>query len=298
MSAAPFDCPLCGRGPRARVWRRHAGHTIRRCGACGLLVTWPRPTPEALRAFYDSADYYETHAMGAAAASAWDERARGLLLHVPQAVASVLDFGAGEGHAVAALRRLGLRAEGVEPAPRPRAVARERHGLTLAADIDELPADAFDLALLIHSLEHVCDPVGALRAVASRVRPEGFVLIEVPHARAAALWTERGRERVLHLPAHLVHFVPETLAAVVARAGLRVLDVILTNPDSLERLFARRARRRGPAPRTPPPDAVAGAPDLQRASRAARAFWARSVLPFIRRRFPGYKFQVLARRPA
>jgi SAM-dependent methyltransferase len=292
-----LTCPLCGPAP-ARVWRRHGGFTIVRCGGCGLLVTWPRPSDDVLRAFYARADYYSAHGMPGA--EAWGARARGLLAHVPERVTSVLDFGAGEGHAVAAWRAQGLRAEGVEPSPPAREAARRRHGIDLAADLAELPANGFDLATAIHSLEHVPDPPATLRELASRVRPGGFVLIEVPHARTVELWTRRGRETVLHLPAHLFHFEPETLARVVARAGLSTVEVVLTNPDALERAFAWRARRRAAdagnrARVTAAVDARADAPTPR---RGWRGLWSARLLPALRRRFPGYKFQLLARRPA
>lgn len=294
-SPSRFDCPLCGPSP-ARLWRRHAGFAIVRCRGCGLLVTWPPPSDDELRAFYARADYYAAHGM--ADARAWGERARGLLVHVPAAADSVLDFGAGEGHAVAAFRALGLRAEGVEPSPSARAAARRAHGIALHADLADLPRDAFDLATAIHSLEHVPHPVATLRALAARVRPGGHLLLEVPHAGTVELWTRRGREVVLHLPAHLVHFEPETLARAVERAGLEVAAVILSNPAALERLFAWRARRRAP-PASPPlavaPESRDGAFPLRRGGW--RALWASRLLPALRRRFPGYKFQLLARRP-
>lgn len=297
--SARVECPLCGPSP-ARPWRRHAGCRIVRCRGCGLLVTWPPPSAADLASFYESGEYYDAHAMGDVSDEAWDARAGGILSRVPAPVASVLDYGAGEGHALAALRRLGLRAEGVEPSIAGRAAARARHALDLWPDLAAAARASFDLATLIHSLEHVGDPVAALGDVAARVRPGGFVFVEVPHARTVELLTRRGRERVLHLPAHLYHFTPETLARVVARAGLETVAVHLSNPEWLERLFAWRARRQGASAGGDgrgATDAAASAASDRRAG-GARALWAARVLPALRRRFPGYKFQLVARRPA
>ncbi len=292
----PFDCPLCGRAP-SRVARRHAGFAIVRCGVCGLQATWPRPDAALLQAFYARDDYYAAHEMGERAAAGWLERARGLLERVPEAVARLLDFGAGEGHGVAAWRALGLHAEGVEPTASARARALAAHGVRLHATLDELRPASFDLVTAIHSLEHVADPLATLRALGAQVRPGGYLLLEVPHARTVELWTRGGRERVLHLPAHLYHFEPATLARLVARAGLEVSNVWLVNPAFLERVFAWRARRR---PQAAAALRAAAADAIQPAAQARgglRRVWAAHLLPALRRRLPGYKFQLLARRP-
>lgn len=294
----PLECPLCGPSPARRVWRQ-AGFTIVRCRRCRLLVTWPRPSAHELSAFYDRAAYYDEQGMGAQAAEAWVERAREILERVPVPVARALDMGAGEGHAVAALRTLGVQADGVEPSPAARARARALHGLELVPALEAYVGSACDLVTLIHSLEHVPDPVATLRAVTTCLRPGGVVFIEVPHAGSAELLTRHGRELILQLPAHLYHFTPTTLRRVVERAGLEVNAVYESNPALLERLFARRARRgaaRARPSRTPNP-----APTPVTRTTPARAgwrrVWAAHVLPWLRAHFPGYKFQIVARRP-
>lgn len=300
--ARRLDCPLCGVAP-ARRWRRHAGYAIDACGSCGLRITWPRPVPEELERFYARPDYYSRHAMASDDRGAWDERVAALVSRVPGHVERVLDFGAGEGHAVAALRRLGYVAEGIEPSVTGRAGARARHGIGLSSALAELATD-FDLAIALHSLEHVDEPVATLRALSAHVRAGGHVFIEVPHAGSADLWLARERERILSLPAHLYHFTPQTLARVVECAGLALVEVALSNPLLLERAFAWRAARRASvrshgvateterAPGHAP--AAVGAPA---GPGGLRALWSHRLLPALRRRWPGYKFQLLARRP-
>lgn len=300
-----IDCLLCGPSP-ARRFARDRGFEVVRCRGCGLLATWPRPGPDALEAVYARPEYYEEEAMGAEQAGAWRDRARGLLERVPVTVRRALDFGAGEGHGVAALRALGIAADGVETSPAGRAAARRLHGLELLERLPAGPAD-YDVVLLIQALEHVPDPVATLRELAGLTRPGGIVFIEVPHAGSLEMWRPRLRRHLLSLPAHLYHFTPETLARVVARAGLEQLEVHLINPDLLEWLFALRARRRGSAPdqaaprsaaRRPADRAEAGSTPAPAALPWTRALWGRRVLPWIRRRFPGWRFQVVARRPA
>jgi SAM-dependent methyltransferase len=207
----------------------------------------------------------------------------------------VLDFGAGEGHLVNALRELGLVAEGIETSPFGRAAARRMYDLELHA---EVPADLcgrFQLVTMIHSLEHVADPVRTLTGLRAVVEPGGMVFIEVPHAGSVDMWWPRRRREILDLPVHLYHFVPATLVQVVERAGLRVADLRLSNPDLLEWALAKRASWRdvetvgdGIAPVT-----EVGWPVSNTAPGSVRSLWASRLLPWIRSHCPGGKLQLL-----
>jgi SAM-dependent methyltransferase len=183
--------------------------------------------------------------MGAGAAEATLARAKSLIGRIPGPVQRILDFGAGEGHLVAAFKSLGLQAEGVEPSPAGREAARRLHGLALVPEIGA--ENGYDLVTALHSLEHVPDPLAALRHLRGALRPGGFLLAEVPHAGTVEMWRPARRRLILDLPAHLYHFTPETLSAVLRGAGFEVLAVRLTNPDALEWALALRERLRARA---------------------------------------------------
>lgn len=289
------ECPICG--PRSgRLWTRDGGWSVARCGGCGLLMTTPRPSAAVLDAIYASASYYESHGMGPGDEGAWIERARGILASLASRPRRVLDMGAGQGELVRAFRSLGLEADGVEPSGPGRDAARRLRGVALAPALPPRPG-RYDLVTFVHSLEHLPDPVAALREVVSHLAPGGRIFVEVPHARSVEMWRPTWRRRILGLPAHLYHFVPESLARVVERAGLRVVEVRLSNPDALEWALGLRARWKGRAASGAtagePPSAAPALPPARPAS-----LWARSILPWIRRRFPGYQFQMVAAGPA
>jgi SAM-dependent methyltransferase len=230
--------------------------------------------------------------MGAASEAAWVGRAAEIVGSLPRLPSSVLDFGAGEGHLVRALRARGLAAQGVEPFPAGRRAARERYGLDL---LEELPeSDRFDLVTLVHSLEHVPDPVAALTRLAQVLEPEGLVFVEVPNAASVDMLRPSRRREILDLPVHLFHFTPETLVRVIERAGLEVLDLRLSNPDALEWLLALRTPRPDP-PSAEAPGLSSGPAAPGRPPSLARASW-RRLLPWLRRRLPGGKMQAVAAR--
>jgi len=79
-------------------------------------------------------------------------------------------------------------------------------------DIAALPG-GFDLITLMHSLEHLPDPVAGLRDIAGKFAAGGALLIEVPDAEATPF--------DLLVADHVSHFTQADLARVLARAGYR-----------------------------------------------------------------------------
>jgi SAM-dependent methyltransferase len=294
-------CPLCGPAS-ARPWIRQAPFAVVRCCGCGLGITWPPPTDHELERYYEPG-YYERDHMGAENADAWRERARGILERVAGPVARALDFGAGQGHLVAGLQAHGVQADGVEPLASGRAAAREIHGLALLEDWPDPGAAPYDMVTLVHTLEHVRDPLSVLRAAALRTKPGGLLFIDVPHIGSVEMWRPRWRRRILSLPGHLFHFTPRTLQALVQRAGWDVRDVHLINSEFLEWSFAARARFGGPATgsvsrivcREPVTATASATPHHRRGGM--RRMWTDALLPWIRDRFPGYRFELVAIRP-
>jgi SAM-dependent methyltransferase len=290
-------CPLCGISP-SRPWSEEGDWRIVRCSGCGLLITWPRPDDATLARFYGEESYYESRTMGRGATAAWNQRARAILEAVRFSPRSVLDFGAGEGHLVRALREMGIAAEGIDTSPSGRAAARRMYDLELHAEGSADLCGRFQLVTLIHSLEHVAEPVGTLTELRAAVEPGGMVFIEVPHAGSVDMWWPRRRREILDLPVHLYHFVPATLVRVVERAGLRVVELRLSNPDILEWALKKRARWRD-VERAGEGIALGtegGWSPNNTATGSVRSLWASRVLPWVRRHFPGGKLQLLATR--
>jgi SAM-dependent methyltransferase len=289
------DCPGCGR-VEARRWWRVGPWRVVKCCRCGLGITWPRPDPVQLERFYADG-YYDERGMGESAAQPWLARAAALIGLLPSRPASVLDVGAGQGHFVAGLRELGIPAEGIEPLLDGRRAAYRIHGLALRED---WPSSRYDAVALIHSLEHVPDPLSTLRECERRLAREGHLLIEVPHAGSVELLRPRRRRFILSLPGHLHHFTPSNLELLLGKVGLVPSSVHLRNPDALEWLLALRARRKPPAGETISAGGVARAGPAGSHGAAGRGLaarlWRESLLPRLRRRFPGWSFAMVARR--
>lgn len=98
----------------------------------------------------------------------------------------VLDVGCGAGMNLRALAGR-YECQGLESDARLVSAARRNSGVPVLQgglfDRDAGPEDAFDAVLLLDVIEHIDDDRAALRAAASRARPGGWVVINVPAMR-------------------------------------------------------------------------------------------------------------------
>jgi SAM-dependent methyltransferase len=206
----------------------------------------------------------------------------------------MLDFGAGSGGLVHGLRAIGVETDGVEPSATGRELARSLFDVDLIPSLELCSHRRYGAVTLLHVLEHVPDPRAELKALGAVMTPSGIVFIEVPHAGSAGMWLPSRRRAILDPPAHLHHFTPRTLRALLENAGYEVLDVQLFNVAPVERLLAWRAVGREA------PGAVGGAGvdavtrSRTTSTRSARAAWAK-VLEVLRTLLQGPKFQVIAK---
>lgn len=248
-------CALCGdpSPPADPVWPG-----LVRCSVCGLLYTHPRPTPATMPRYYESDYYsYRFHGMRPRShrlkVSLW--RALGLLpphpasprlpvlarwatgfltsrhgvaatwtLPAPGPEALFLDVGCGAGERLELARDLGWETWGVDLGEAAVREAARRGHRTAVASAEALPfAEAsFDYLNLSHVLEHLYDPLAALRECRRLLRPEGVVQVTVPNCAGWGARRYGVHWRAWDLPRHLYHFTSTTLTALAEAAGLRV----------------------------------------------------------------------------
>jgi 2-polyprenyl-3-methyl-5-hydroxy-6-metoxy-1,4-benzoquinol methylase len=228
-------CPLCGDTrfqpvfvARDRLLGRPGDFPVTRCLSCGLAQLHPRPSPAELTAHYPDT-YYPIDAEPSAEAiavaqglldrvTAWTDRHR-------RETPRILDIGCGTGLFLHLAQQRGMPARGIELSESAVAYGRERYGLDIqhgTLDTANLPERAFDIITMWHVLEHLHDPVTALRLVEAALRPGGLLLIGVPNFGSIEARLFGRRWYSLDAPRHLYQFTPATVAATVERAGLEV----------------------------------------------------------------------------
>jgi SAM-dependent methyltransferase len=146
---------------------------------------------------------------------------------------SILEIGCGSGLMLAAFRRRGWRVLGLERTEQMAEIGRRAHGLEIAAvPLEKLSKSAsFDLIVLFNVLEHIDDPLSLLKECASRLAQNGLLIIVVPNFSS---WQARiAGPKWFHLdvPRHLIHFTPETLRAILGRAGLKITSLGFASPE-------------------------------------------------------------------
>lgn len=222
-------CPLCG-GNRFdgdvvvydRVVARCDDYRLRRCCACKLVSL--APFPDVSTGLYPEGYDPHTPEDRAEHRPSWLARRR---LIEPCGGSRLLDVGCGSGRLLARYRALGWDVRGIEPHEAAARICRERGFAVESVSLEEaqLPEAHFDLILLHHVIEHVRQPVAALRRVKQALAPGGQVLVVTPNVGGLGFRLYGSCWYALDAPRHLHLFDARTLARLAERAGLRAVRV-------------------------------------------------------------------------
>jgi SAM-dependent methyltransferase len=138
-----------------------------------------------------------------------------------------LELGSGTGWMLRALRDRGWAAVGSERTVEAAAAARDAARAPMfVGDLAAIRHEPIlDLVVMFHVLEHLPDPLAALRDIAGRVKPGGTIILGVPNI---ASWQARfaGRSWMhLEVPRHLGHFSPEAIERALEASGFRLVRI-------------------------------------------------------------------------
>jgi SAM-dependent methyltransferase len=171
----------------------------------------------------------------------------------PQTGARLLDIGCGDGNFLRIATRLGYRAEGIEFDERAVAAARGQ-GLNVhhgGLPDTGLASASFDAVSLSQVIEHVHDPMAALRETARLLRPGGMLWVATPNVDAAGHRQFGPHWRGLEPPRHLVLFSAIALRRALAEAGFRDVRLMPAGPVTAWFFEASTKVARGLEPSVP-----------------------------------------------
>lgn len=222
-----IPCPLCaGRDDDPALTKD--GYQIVRCRGCGLVYVNPRLPVGDLEQLYS--DQVISPAAYYVRTEAQDERsfaARVALIERWRKPGRLLDLGCGPGTFSVAARARGWETIGLDINATSVAHCRAR-GLDVIAGAFPHPALAgqtFDVVAMNDFLEHLTDPLGALRTVRSLLAPGGVVFISTPDVGAAMARLTKGRWLHLKPNEHIVYFDRATIRRALEATGFRVEHV-------------------------------------------------------------------------
>lgn len=217
---------LCGLEGRFRLVR---------CTQCGLIRQDPRPTEDSIGAFYprDYKPFLDSRTSEpAGTVRSWllayglHRRTRLIARHQPRG--RLLDVGCATGLFLDAARSLGhWRVHGVELSAEEAAFGRRHFGLDIATtSFSQFAArpSTFDVITMWDVLEHLHDPVSAIEKASGLLRPQGVVVLRVPHLESVGAQRFGRYWAGLDAPRHLFVFPRSVLEDMLQKAGLTVVE--------------------------------------------------------------------------
>lgn len=240
-------CPVCGVSSNGLEvgTRGRFNMTVRNiaCDHCALVYQSPRPTREAMAAYY-AAGYREHYsdvgypvvggghakpgdANFGAAMDAWHrgQAENAQVLGETKPGDRVLEIGCRHGRTLTLMRdKLGIEPYGIEPGMDEAGKARAAGVSCFVGTIEDYdPGEVrFDQIQSFHVLEHLHDPLAALLRMRGWLKPGGRMVIEVPNVyQPYGLLQENFFQN-----AHLTNFSEATLRVLLLRAGYSVLRAL------------------------------------------------------------------------
>ena len=136
----------------------------------------------------------------------------------------LLDIGCGAGNFLYRHQQLGWHVQGIDFSQKACETCQQQglkvhHGDVFSADYD---SNSFDVITLRQVIEHVPEPVRALRRAAEFLAPNGKILLSTPNVESLGILFFGNCWYPLEAPRHLVLFSPKTIRRLAEMAGLRV----------------------------------------------------------------------------
>lgn len=234
-------CDLCGSGDSVpvlagpdRVSWLDGRFAVVRCRGCGLLYQNPRPTAQAITAFYEEG--YDPYVMvpeeERSAIRRWRRRL-GMegrckpILDLKQP-GRLLDVGCGTGIFLDAMRRHGWQVQGVELNEGAARYSRDRLGLDVFVGPLEqayYPDNTFDAVTLWDVLEHLPSPRLALQTFRRILKPDGLLVFRVPNAGSLDARLFGRYWAGWDLPRHYFAYDRQSARRLLEQSGFDVLKV-------------------------------------------------------------------------
>ena len=238
-------CNQC-RSSRSRLINVENGFRIVKCCDCGLVYVNPQPEEKDLIEFYQ---HYFPEDQGSPLR--WERMMSPVFNEVHQYIlrnyskGRLLDVGCSYGFFLQRFDKTKWELYGVDPSGYAVTYARKKIGRTIFTGPliqQDFPDQFFDIITLFYVLEHVVDPLAFLTELNRLLKPEGLLVLRIPHSEPIIRFSKLFRLDIplLYPPMHLYDFSPYTLRLILEKAGFRKISVEIGECTRMER-FSQRA---------------------------------------------------------
>jgi len=239
----PPACEICGGSRHRRLWSLRfdnypGSFQLWRCADCGLVMNWPRLSPDAIRACYDG-DYYVFSSPPAQRWSRATHLYASLLLPLEARVrgSRLLEVGCARGELLALAAARGWQVHGIELSPEAARSAKADYGVPVTVGPLEGrngERELFDVVIATDVIEHVPSPRAFLLAVRPVVNNGGYVIIQTPNWGSG--WRRLAGRRWLGINEfHLFLFNAACLRRLIRQCGFSQCKAhSVANPSCVE----------------------------------------------------------------
>ncbi|MFT5209896.1 MAG: 2-polyprenyl-3-methyl-5-hydroxy-6-metoxy-1,4-benzoquinol methylase [Flavobacterium sp.] len=209
--------------------------SIYRCDHCRLERTSPRPTASTIRHYYpeEYAPYQSNNIAKTATKPGfkdWISRVLKLDGHqLPNlARGSMLEVGCSAGNYMEKISELGWNVDGIEFSEQAAVIARSKGFKVQTASLEsaKAPSEAYDLITAWMVLEHLHEPIPALKKLREWIVPGGYLVFSIPDIDSLSRYIFKAGSFDLQLPTHLHHFTAKTISLVLEKAGWKIEHII------------------------------------------------------------------------
>lgn len=216
-----IECRFCGAGlavcwPEANIYK---------CTGCGLMLRHPVPSDEDLAKLYGQCwsdpvrNQNETGGTTARLARLYAQKLAKSLGRSDFKGMRLLEFGAGRGDVLAALRDLGADIHAVEPFGYD---YLERQGFRVFRSLEALPKGyKADGIVTIDTVEHLSNPWQQIQDLTQFLSDSGWLLVCTLNAAGLNARLKRAQWREAVKPVHLVFFTPGNFESLLIRCGYK-----------------------------------------------------------------------------
>jgi SAM-dependent methyltransferase len=229
-------CPICKNQGSRRLFSTEYNQSIfdvRQCVKCN--VAWTVPLNDGFKGIYNNKQYYGTGKskfipiLQDIRNRLSQMRAKRYLSMIPKLASRprILDIGCAEGRLLKSFLGYGCDCYGIEHKSYPRERFFDSDKITyITGDMDfiELKPRSFEIIILWHVLEHMDNPVSAIKRIYELLAPEGIVILAVPNFSSLESGIFKDHWFHLDIPWHKYHFTEISLKCLFSKNNLDILS--------------------------------------------------------------------------